>query len=92
MSTSQPDKKPPRGLMKTWQDTRWPWKMALAGAMMGIIACGLGTGTAAYFALRGGYDRHGYIYIGATAAVILVSTVWMYRTGIKHEREMDESD
>ena len=67
-------------------------KLTLAGAGMGIFACAMGVAPAAYFALRGGYTGQGYYYISATVAVILLSTVWMHRTGIKHERDLGETD
>ena len=87
MSASKPDTKPQRGL-------GWRWKMALSGAGMSLLACGLVIAPAAYFIPPGGeYNGQDNFYtIGAATAVILLSTVWMYQMGIKHEREMNQTD
>ena len=103
MSASQLETKPPRGplgpagerlkrLPGAWRDLGWRWKMTVAGAGMGVFACSLGTAPAAYFALRGGYTRHGYFYIIATIVGILLSTVGMHLLGIKDERVMNDTD
>ena len=103
MSTSQPETKPPRGplvtawerlkhLPETWRDLGWRWKMTVAGAGMGIFASALWTAPAAYFALRGGYTGHGYLYIIATIVGILLSTAGMHLLGIRHERIMNKTE
>ena len=48
--------------------------MTVAGFVMGAISCGLWVAPAAWFAFRGGYMTHGWVYtITVIAIMVLVS-------------------
>ena len=73
-----------------WQSLRWRWKLTIAGIAMGAIACGLWTAPAAWFAFRGGYTTHGFIYAVSVAVVMVLAPVGMHIMGIRHERDFDD--
>ena len=81
--------KPGRGL---WQRLRWRWKLTVAGFVMGAISCGLWTAPAAWFAFRGGYTVHGWVYTITVIAIMVLAPVWMHHMGAGHERDFDAAE
>ena len=56
------------------------------------LACGLWTAPAAWFAFRGGYMTHGYIYAASVAVVMVLAPVGMHLMGIRDEKDFDETE